>query len=182
MTYLLVDGYNIIGQWPELARLREESLEEARKALIDIMMEFGAVSGYRIHLVFDGWQVKGSPGAKEEKTYLTIYYTPEGVTADAFIERLVAGLPKHQTVYVATSDRLEQETVLALGGLRISARDLKQMVGTGREGTHRHMTSLECSSSPLDARLSPEVRARLLDLLYGDKKPRQEAKGKKKNP
>ena len=39
-TYLFVDGYNIIGAWPELIELRDgASLEEARKKLIDYMSE-----------------------------------------------------------------------------------------------------------------------------------------------
>lgn len=168
MMYLFIDGYNIIGQWPELAALREESLEEARDGLVDILMEFAAVSGYSVHVIFDGWQVKGSLGAKEDKPYLTVHYTPEGVTADAYIERLVAGVPKHQTVYVATSDRLEQEMVLALGGLRISARDLAQMVRTGRDGTCRHMAVEDFRSCPLDARLSPEVVAYLKAMIHKD--------------
>lgn len=171
MNYLFVDGYNIIGQWEDLAALREESLEEARDALINILTEYAAVSGYIVVLVFDGWRVKGSPGTKESTPYLTIYYSPEGLTADALIERLVAGLPKHQTVYVATSDRLEQETVLALGGLRISARELDRMVRSNREGTSAHMTASQMAQiSPLDARLSPEIRARLLDMVRAEKK------------
>ena len=35
--YLIVDGYNIIGAWPELQELKETNLEHARARLIEII-------------------------------------------------------------------------------------------------------------------------------------------------
>ena len=61
-TYLFVDGYNIIGAWPELIELRDASLEEARKKLVDYLTEYAVASGYHTVLVFDGWRVKGNRG------------------------------------------------------------------------------------------------------------------------
>ena len=37
--YLIVDGYNIIGAWPELQALKEENLEYARARLIEILFQ-----------------------------------------------------------------------------------------------------------------------------------------------
>lgn len=56
---LIVDGYNIIGAWPELQRLKELSLEEARDRLIDIMAEYQSFSGMKVIVVFDAYYVPG---------------------------------------------------------------------------------------------------------------------------
>lgn len=124
-TNLFVDGYNIIGAWQEMAKLRDVDLESARRKLIDEMIEYQAVSHYRIVLVFDGHLVKNNKGSKEVYGNIEVIYTKEGETADTMIERLVAHLPRYHRTYVATSDRLEQEFILTKGALRISARELR---------------------------------------------------------
>ena len=44
--YLIVDGYNIIGAWPELAKLRdEEDMAYARDKLIEELNVHAALSG-----------------------------------------------------------------------------------------------------------------------------------------
>ena len=40
VSYLFVDGYNIINSWQNLIDLKNISLEEARNELIDEMIEF----------------------------------------------------------------------------------------------------------------------------------------------
>lgn len=132
-TNLFVDGYNIIGDWEELVKLKDVDFEGARKKLIDELSEFQAISHYKIILVFDGHLVKDSRGSRETVGGIDTIYTQEGVTADMVIERLVANLPKYHKTYVATSDRLEQETVLARGALRISARELKILIAEAKE-------------------------------------------------
>ncbi|MEW8975213.1 MAG: NYN domain-containing protein, partial [Exiguobacterium sp.] len=42
---LIVDGYNIIGAWPEFRTLREQDFELARERLIHAMAEYQAVTG-----------------------------------------------------------------------------------------------------------------------------------------
>lgn len=122
---LIVDGYNMIGDWPELKEIKSrESLEEARLRLLDHLADYQSFTGKRVIVVFDAYQVQG-----REKNYkhkrLEIYYTSENETADECIERLVKRLKtKRNHIHVATSDRTEQWVVFAMGGLRISAREL----------------------------------------------------------
>ena len=40
MDILIIDGYNIIGAWPELVILKKENLATARDRLIEIMADF----------------------------------------------------------------------------------------------------------------------------------------------
>ena len=56
---------------------------------------------------------------------IEVVYTKQDETADAYIERTVHTLREKYRVTVATSDGLEQQTVLSLGALRMSANELK---------------------------------------------------------
>lgn len=170
MTYLFIDGYNIIGAWPELVELREDNLEDARRRLVDIISEYSVASGFCTCVVFDGWKVKGNRGTTVENPYIDIIFTPEGMTADMVIERLVARLPRFQKIYVATSDRLEQETILAQGGLRISAMELYNMVYRQKDESRKRMASQKKTRNPLDAHLDDEVRRQLEDMIHDNSK------------
>lgn len=121
---LLVDGYNMIGAWPELSRTAAHSLEDARDRLLDYLAEYKGFSGRHVILVFDAHQVPGI-GGKYRQNNVEIRYTREKETADECIERLAAELTKSRyRVYVATSDYTEQRVTFGQGALRISAREL----------------------------------------------------------
>ncbi len=122
--YLIVDGYNIIGAWPELRELKDLNLEQARDRLIEILADYQAWSGYRTIIVFDAHQVPGI-GGKYKQNKLQIIYTKEKETADECIERLVKDLSsRRRRVIVATSDYVEQHVIFGAGALRRSAREL----------------------------------------------------------
>ena len=121
---LLVDGYNIIGAWPELRELKERDLSAARDRLIEQMAEYQGFTGNRVIIVFDAQFVQGL-----ERTYrnhrLEIIFTRESETADERIEKLAIALGNIKTqVHVATSDLTEQWVIFGQGALRKSAREL----------------------------------------------------------
>ena len=62
VSYLFVDGYNIINSWQNLIKLKNISLEDARNELIDTMIEFSHSTKEHIILVFDAYLVKKSGG------------------------------------------------------------------------------------------------------------------------
>ncbi|UOE94234.1 NYN domain-containing protein [Alkalihalobacillus sp. LMS39] len=121
---LLVDGYNIIGAWPELRELKNKNLALARDLLIEKMAEYQAYTGYRVIVVFDAHMVSGI-GKKYNNYRVDIVYTRENETADERIEKLVMELKRIDTqIYVATSDFVEQSVTFGKGALRKSAREL----------------------------------------------------------
>lgn len=125
MNILLVDGYNMIGDWEELQILRDKDMAQARDRLIELMAEFQAYNGYKVIIVFDAHEVRGKE-SKYKEFKVDVIYTKENETADERIEGLIKKLKNIKTqVYVATSDYAEQRTIFALGALRISARELK---------------------------------------------------------
>lgn len=124
MVILVVDGYNIIGDWEELKDLKEKDIGQARDRLIEMMAEYQAFTGIRVIVVFDAYYVRGIE-SKLKQYKVEIIYTKEKETADECIERLVKDLKNVKTqVYVATSDYAEQRTIFGQGALRKSAREL----------------------------------------------------------
>ncbi len=122
---LIVDGYNIIFAWDDLAETARSDLDAARRRLCDMLSSYAGYKKCYLVLVFDGYRVKGSPGEKELFHNIHIVYTKEGETADAYIEALVGQIGKNYAVRVATSDALIQLTSLRSGVLRLSARELR---------------------------------------------------------
>ncbi|RSK25529.1 hypothetical protein EJF36_00580 [Bacillus sp. HMF5848] len=124
MDILLVDGYNVIGAWPELRAKKDTDLASAREILIDKMAEYKAYTGFRVIIVFDAHLVKGIE-KKLTKHQVDVIYTRENETADERIEKLAKELINRRTrIHVATSDFTEQTTIFSQGALRKSAREL----------------------------------------------------------
>ncbi|MFC4620225.1 NYN domain-containing protein [Camelliibacillus cellulosilyticus] len=124
MNVLLVDGYNIIGAWPELTQLKSRDLAAARDRLVDQLAEYQAFTGWRVIVIFDAYLVPGAE-YKTRQSKVEVIFTRENETADERIEKLVKELKNvRTTVYVATSDYAEQQTIFSQGALRKSAREL----------------------------------------------------------
>ncbi len=122
MDILLVDGYNIIGTWPELKALRDRDLSAARDRLIERMAEYQAMSGYRVIVIFDAHFVQGT--AKKYKNHkVEVIFTKENETADELIEKMAILLNNRKTqIHVATSDFTEQWQIFGEGALLNSVR------------------------------------------------------------
>lgn len=124
MNVLVVDGYNIIGAWDELKRLKLKDIGQARDRLVELLADYKAYTGMRVIVVFDAYYVKGIE-SKLNDYEVEIIYTKENETADECIERIVKELKNViNQVYVATSDYAEQRTIFGRGALRKSAREL----------------------------------------------------------
>ena len=125
---LIVDGYNIIFAWEDLAETAKNDLDAARRQLCDRLSSYAGFRKIRVILVFDGYKRKGNPGEKTQFHNIQLVYTQENETADAYIEALCDEIGKNYAVRVATSDALVQLSSLRSGVLRMSARELRQLV------------------------------------------------------
>ena len=127
MSLLIVDGYNIINNWPEFSGLRDQNMGGARIKLNEILVAYVPFSWQKIIIVYDAYRIKKHTPTVEEFGGLQVIYTAEGQTADSFIERLVTTLiGAGSSVEVASSDLMEQNIILWKGGQRVSARELRQ--------------------------------------------------------
>lgn len=123
-SYLLVDGYNIIFAWEELAKLAKTNLDAARYRLMDILCNYQGYKRDVLILVFDAYKVDGNPGTVMKYKNIHVVYTKTAETADQYIEKVVHDIGKKHDVSVATSDALEQMIIWGYGARRISAQGL----------------------------------------------------------
>ena len=136
--YIIVDGYNIIFSWSDLAELARGDIDAARRRLCDELSSFAGFTKCRLVVVFDGWKQKGNPGEKSQFHNIQVVYTKEGETADAYIEALAAEIGSNYAVRVASSDALVQISSFRSGVLRMSARELMEEVDAARKEMGRH--------------------------------------------
>jgi hypothetical protein len=161
---LLVDGYNIISNWPELAAVKKVSLDAARGKLCQIMQRYLEYRWDQIYVIFDAYQVQRLKQDFPRDDSFTVVFSSEGETADMVIERLAGELAAdgHQ-VEVATSDALVQQMVLGRGARRISARELReQLCGQDTHMKERYFGLLpEQSRHILGTRINDDIRKTL---------------------
>ncbi|NVY95989.1 NYN domain-containing protein [Lactobacillus sp. DCY120] len=126
---LIVDGYNVIGTWPQLDRLKQQDrLADSRDLLLDILANYRKFFEGQIIVVFDAMYV---PGVKEQfqKWDLDVVFTPEGVTADTYIQNLSEELNQiTNQVTVVTSDQAVQWTVFSRGAIRLPSYELYKRI------------------------------------------------------
>ncbi|MHA0857662.1 NYN domain-containing protein [Paenibacillus sp. CMAA1364] len=157
---LLVDAYNIIGGWPELARLATMNMQEARDRLLERLANYQAFSGKRVIAIFDAYRVPGL-GKSFSQNKVSVHFTKEKETADETIERLVVEMMhRRRQIYVATSDSIEQHVVFAKGALRISARELLIEVENCEQEIQKQieLDKSVTNGNTLDTKLSEEQR------------------------
>ena len=128
--YIIVDGYNLIYAWEELAELAAVDLDNARQQLLDRLANYRGFRGCELVVVFDGYRVKGSKGTRENYHDLNVVYTQENETGDMYIEKLANSIGRNYRVRVVTSDGLIQLSALRSGVLRMSSREFIPEVQT----------------------------------------------------
>ena len=135
---LIVDGYNVIFAWEDLAQTAKSDLDAARRGLCDTLSSYAGFRKCRLVVVFDGYKVKGNPGEKTTYHNIQLVFTQENETADGYIERFVNEIGKNYAVRVATSDSLVQLSSLRSGVLRMSARELWAEVCMAKKEMQQH--------------------------------------------
>ncbi len=160
---LVVDGYNIISDWPQLKTLKRDNLEAARYTLCELLEDYIPYPWAYIVVVFDGHKVSGGKKAFENQGKVQVVYTGEGETADLFIEKLTAGAAGKVVIEVATSDLEEQRGVFVHGAVRLSSRELALRLTEEKEVIRSIYTDMnrEGARRSLDEVLPPDLRERL---------------------
>ena len=125
---MVVDGFNVIFAWPDLAALAETDLEQARERLMEILANYAAFTRTETILVFDAYKVKGGLGERFDHHGVRVVYTKENETGDAWIERFCHDVGKNREVRIVSSDNLIQVSALRSGVLRQSAREFGEEI------------------------------------------------------
>ena len=126
--FIIVDGYNLIFAWDELKKLAADRLDLARGRLMDMLSNYCGFTKAKLVLVFDGFRTPGNPGSREDYHNISVAFTKDGETGDAYIERLADEIGKNYSVRVVTSDNLIRLSALRSGVLRCSSGEFKNEV------------------------------------------------------
>jgi predicted RNA-binding protein with PIN domain len=168
---LIVDGYNIIFAWPELAALKDVKLEDARDMLIAILADYAAMTRQNITVVFDSHRRADAQASEQLVNGVRVLYSGRKTSADHVIERLLFEARATDEVTVATSDGLQRDLALGRQVKTVSALTLKAQVDGVLAGRNQQMNDSRARSDiarRLEDRLDPETRDRLDRLRRGE--------------
>jgi uncharacterized protein len=101
--HLIVDGYNLIRQSPQLQLLDAVDLQSGREALLELLTHYRSRSNHQITVVFDGWQHGDLKGGRDRHQGILIIFSRRGERADEVIKRLLH--QERERALVVTSDR-----------------------------------------------------------------------------
>jgi predicted RNA-binding protein with PIN domain len=121
--YLIIDGYNLIHSSDELSSLARDDLAFARDTLIRLLCNYRGFVKCNLTVVFDAYRREDNDGSVEICGDVTVVYTKEKQTADAYIEKMAYDLAEKNTVRVVTSDYDMQLMILGSGALRVSSKE-----------------------------------------------------------
>lgn len=131
LVRILVDGYSLLHQWPELAPGAPRHSARAREALVATLTEYRAAIQTPITIVFDG---QGAPAGTPKATStreVEVLFSSGNKTADMLIERAAYRFREYGPVLVVTDDHAERDTVTGFGALASScATFIAQVTGT----------------------------------------------------
>ncbi len=125
---IIIDGYNLIRQWPELAMLDRADLQEGRDALIRELQAYQRIRRHDIVVVFDGRA--GSDQGSDRAGGITVRYSRQGETADGVIIRLAA--ESQAGTVIVSSDRFVQAAADRHRVAAISAQEFMDRVESSR--------------------------------------------------
>ncbi|ALQ65947.1 hypothetical protein CN575_28735 [Bacillus wiedmannii] len=166
---LIVDGYNIIGAWGDLKKLRDVDLQSSRDALIDKMADYQGYTGTKVMIVFDAYTVQGIE-KKMKQSRVEVIFTRKNQTADEKIEQLAIELRNINTqIYVATSDYTEQWVIFAQGALRKSARELELEVQAMEQQVRRRTQDTKEKQPAMRKIFSKDITEKLEKLRRGER-------------
>ncbi len=159
-SYLILDGYNLIGALDRYAERHTGSFDASRELLVNDALKAAGWTGREMILVFDAHR---SPEPARTQMLaggaVRVIYSAPGESADDVIERLLDGPEDRLTVY--TADFALQRTALSRGAVRATPREfadlLDELPALTRHPEVRHRSSL-------GDRLTPEVRKKLEEL------------------
>jgi uncharacterized protein len=116
LVRILVDGYSLLHNWPQLAPGKPRHSAEARDELIRRLTLYRDVIGTPITIVFDGSQPRVGKREPTPTPELEVLYSHAGKSADDLIERVAARMQPYGEVLAVTDDTAERDTVFFHGG------------------------------------------------------------------
>src|SRR5215831_18259635 len=128
LVRILIDGYSLLHNWPELAPGKPRHSAAARDELVRILTLYRDATGTPVTIFFDGSGPARTASAPGNATEVEVLYSRAGQTADQMIERAAHRYQPYGEVMAVTDDHAERDTVIALGGSASSCWNFIVMV------------------------------------------------------
>jgi hypothetical protein len=125
---ILVDGYSLLHDWPELAPGWPRHSERARNELIHVLTRYHDATGTPVTVFFDGAGAPPHTPKREVDSAVEVLFSRAGQTADQMIERAAHGFHAYGETLVVTDDRAERDVVSGLGGSVASCANFIRMI------------------------------------------------------
>ena len=116
LVRILIDGYSLLHNWPEVAPGKARHSAIARNELIHIITQYRDAIGTPITIFFDGSGAPAGTPAALSTPEVEVLYSKADQTADQMIERTTHRFAKYGEVLAVTDDHAERDTVISLGG------------------------------------------------------------------
>ena len=128
LVRILVDGYSLLHNWPELAPGKPRHSAAARDELVRILTQYRDATATPITIFFDGAGAPPGTPKTESPGSLEVLFSRAGQTADEMIERAAHRFGAYGEVLAVTDDQMERDIVGGMGGLASSCLNFIQMV------------------------------------------------------
>jgi hypothetical protein len=128
LVRILIDGYSLLHNWPELAAGAPRHSERARDALVDLLQQYQDAAGTPVTVFFDGQGRRGSKPKNESARAVEVLFSNAGQTADDLIERAAHRFQDYGEVLVVTDDFVERDMVSGFGGSVASCANFIRMI------------------------------------------------------
>ena len=142
LVRILVDGYSLLHNWPELAAGQPRHSEGARDELIRRLTHYQDAVGTPITVFFDGAGRRGPARPHDSTHTVEVLFSRNGQTADQMIERAAHRFAAWGDVLAVTDDRAERDLVVGMDGFASSCRDFIRTVeaalGEQAQDIHHH--------------------------------------------
>ena len=160
---VLVDGYNVLQNWPQFTHDIEERFDLARDRLIRMIANFANYQGHRVIVVFDAQRQNLRKAVRKKQDGIEIVYTQREQTADAYIIEWIQRYQGKNHVEVITSDRGLSDVVHRLGASVRTTFEFNdtyaRMGGSGMRS--RPQDAIPNSEPLLSDRIDPTIRRQL---------------------
>jgi len=129
LVRILVDGYSLLHNWPEIAPGAPRHSARARDELVQILTQYHDATGEPVTVFFDGAGAPPNVQKNESSRAVEVLFSSAGQTADDMIERAAHRFQSYGEVLVVTNDLVERDVVGGFGASASSCENFIRMIG-----------------------------------------------------
>lgn len=124
--HIIIDGYNLIRQSPNLSAIDSRDMEAGRDSLIDTLADYKRIKAHTITVVFDGMDAPAYYQHNDKRKGIEVRFSMPGQTADRLIKSMAAR--KRERALVVSSDNDILAFAESVGAAVISSSEFEARI------------------------------------------------------